>query len=395
MNILQICSKPPFPKKDGYALAINHISNALINKGHSLKVIAISTPKHDSEDVPTKYLSDTNFEHIFIDTSVKILPAFQNLFSKSSYNTNRFYSENLAKRLKQILAENNFDIVLLEGLSVCPYFDVISKNSKAKIVLRAHNVESDIWKGLVEQESNFIKKWYLNFLQKKLCNYEKSMAKKMNSIITISERDKEWFAGQTTNKMTTIPFAITTDNAKELEGKPNTIFHIGSMDWKANQDGVNWFLKKVFPLVNQKKKDVVLHLAGRSMPDYFHNFSNKNIIIDGEIKSAKEFMQTHNLMIAPLLNGSGIRIKILEGMAMGKTIVSTTIGASGIECQHKKNILIADTEKEFSNQIIWCLNNPVESRMIGENAKVNIQENYNTKKISEQLDSFLNQIQKS
>ena len=167
------------------------------------------------------------------------------------------------------------------------------------------------------------------------------------------------------------------------------------MDWKANQDGVNWCLKKVFPLVNQKKKDLVLHLAGRSMPDYFHNFSNKNIIIDGEIKSAKEFMQTHNLMIAPLLNGSGIRIKILEGMAMGKTIVSTTIGASGIECQHKKNILIADTEKEFSNLIIWCLNNPVESRMIGENAKVNIQENYNTKKISEQLDSFLNQIQKS
>ena len=156
MNILQICSKPPFPKKDGYALAVNHISDALINKGHKLKVMAISTPKHDAKDIPSQYLSNTDFEHIFIDTNVKILPAFQNLFSKSSYNTNRFYSNSFAKRLKELIKENSFDIVLLEGLYVCPYFEMISKNSNAKIVLRAHNIESDIWKGLAKQTNNLL-----------------------------------------------------------------------------------------------------------------------------------------------------------------------------------------------------------------------------------------------
>ena len=112
------------------------------------------------------------------------------------------------------------------------------------------------------------------------------------------------------------------------------------MDWKANLDGVKWFLSAVFPLVNQKRKDVMLHLAGRNMPTYFHNLNNENIIIDGEVESAKTFMQKHHIMIVPLLNGSGLRIKILEGMAMGKTIISTTIGASGIHYQDKKNILI-------------------------------------------------------
>ncbi len=395
MNILQICSKPPFPKKDGYALAVNHISDALINKGHKLKVMAISTPKHDAKDIPSQYLSNTDFEHIFIDTNVKILPAFQNLFSKSSYNTNRFYSNSFAKRLKELIKENSFDIVLLEGLYVCPYFEMISKNSNAKIVLRAHNIESDIWKGLAKQTNNLLKKCYLNLLQKKLSNYEKAIALKMDGIICISVLDENWMKKQSAKNISTIPFAIDTKNYEIVSTEKNTIFHIGSMDWRANIDGVNWFLNKVFPLINQQKKEVILHLAGRGMPDYFNDLSGENIMIDGEVENAKAFMKKYNLMIVPLWIGSGIRIKILEAMALGKTIISTTIGASGINYQNKKDILIADTAEQFTNQIFWCFNNPLESKKIGENAKLNIQENYSSETIGLNLSTFLNKIQNS
>ncbi len=393
MNILQICSKPPFPKKDGYALAVNHISDALINKGHKLKVMAISTPKHDAKDIPSQYLSNTDFEHIFIDTNVKILPAFQSLFSKSSYNTNRFYSNSFAKRLKELIKENSFDIVLLEGLYVCPYFEMISKNSNAKIVLRAHNIESDIWKGLAKQTNNFLKKCYLNLLQKKLSNYEKAIVLKMDGIICISEKDANWMKKQSAKDISTIPFAIDAESETNSPAEKNTLFHIGSMDWMSNLNGIKWFLDKVFPLINQQKKEVILHLAGSSMPNYFNNFSNENIVIDGEVENAKSFMKKYNLMIVPLWSGSGIRIKILEAMALGKTIISTSIGASGIHYADNKNILIADTTEEFFNQIIWCFENPVESRKIGVNAKDNILENYNTKKIAENLSFFLNKIQ--
>ena len=118
MRILQICSKPPYPEKDGYALAVNHISKAIISKGHSLKVMAISTPKHHAKDVPQEYLAKTEFEHIFIDTSIRLTPAFLNLFSTTSYNANRFYSNEFAECLKQILDKKNFDIILFEGLFV-------------------------------------------------------------------------------------------------------------------------------------------------------------------------------------------------------------------------------------------------------------------------------------
>ena len=103
MKILQICSKPPYPEKDGYSLAVNHISKALTSKEHSLKVIAISTPKHNVTNTTEEYRRKTKFEHIFIDTSIRLIPAFLNIFSSTSYNTNRFYSDQFANRLKQIL----------------------------------------------------------------------------------------------------------------------------------------------------------------------------------------------------------------------------------------------------------------------------------------------------
>ena len=200
---------------------------------------------------------------------------------------------------------------------------------------------------------------------------------------------------QNAKDISTIPFAIDTKNYEIVSTEKNTIFHIGSMDWRANIDGVNWFLNKVFPLINQQKKEVILHLAGRNMQDYFNDLSGENIMIDGEVENAKAFMKKYNLMIVPLWSGSGIRIKILEAMALGKTIISTTIGASGINYQNKKNILIADTAEQFANQIFWCFNNPLESQKIGENAKLNIQENYSSETIGLNLFAFLNKIQSS
>ncbi len=393
MKILQICSKPPFPKKDGYALAVNHITDTLIQRGNNLKVIAISTPKHAAENIPKQYLKDTNFEYIFIDTSLKILPAFLNLFSTSSYNTNRFYSNNFSNRLKEILHKNSFDIILLEGLFLCPYFDIIKERSDAKILLRAHNIESDIWKGLAKQSANLFKKWYLNILQKKLFNYERKIVKKMDGIICISEKDTNWMKKQNLKEVITIPFGINSENKTISPLKKNTIFHIGSMDWISNQEGIRWFVDKVFPIIKKKKGNAILHLAGRSMPKSFCDIAEKNIVIDSEIENAKDYMKKHNLMIVPIWSGSGIRIKILEAMSLGKTIISTTIGASGIKYINKKDILIADNELDFAKKIIWCFKNPIESEIIGKNAKINIQENYSSLAISDKLDKFLNKIQ--
>src|SRR5580693_8877194 len=118
MKILQVCNKVPFPPKDGGCIAMNNITQGLIEQGHKVKVLAINTEKHftDIETLPNEYRSKTNMEAVFIDTKVKVIPAFLNIFTNESYNISRFYSKEFEEKLINILKNETFDIVQLESL---------------------------------------------------------------------------------------------------------------------------------------------------------------------------------------------------------------------------------------------------------------------------------------
>ena len=109
MKILQICSKPTYPETDGYTLAVNHITKSLLSQNHILKVITISTQKHSVGYMSNKYRKNTDFEHVFIDTTIRIIPAFLNLFSNESYNIIRFIDKRFLDKLFELLKNNEYD----------------------------------------------------------------------------------------------------------------------------------------------------------------------------------------------------------------------------------------------------------------------------------------------
>ena len=146
MKILQLCHKPPFPPVDGGAIAMNNITQGLLALGHQVKVLTVETAKHPIDpNLSSDYKLLTEFDSVFIDTSIKKKDALINLFQDRSYNIQRFVSEELNEKLNNLLEEKSFDLVILEGLFVAPYYKVIRKQHKGKIILRAHNVEFKIW----------------------------------------------------------------------------------------------------------------------------------------------------------------------------------------------------------------------------------------------------------
>lgn len=198
MKILQICSKIPFPPKDGGSIAMNILTHGLINAGNRVHVLAVNTPKHfiKDEDIDADYRNKTNYRSVFINTSVKPIDAILNLFSSQSYNIIRFYSADFEKVLIEQLKKENYDLIHLETLWVAPYVEVIRKHSKAKIVLRSQNVEFMIWERLAEDAGNPLKKMYLRLLAKRLKKYELGILNKYDAIATITELDavvfKKW-----------------------------------------------------------------------------------------------------------------------------------------------------------------------------------------------------------
>lgn len=396
MRILQICNKPPFPAVDGGAIAMNNVTHGLISKGCTVNVLTITTQKHKISTLPKSYIDKTKFQSVFIDTTIKAKDAFFNLFSKKSYNVERFISDDFSKKLAEILKEEDtFDFIIIESLFVTPYIETIKKHTKAKIILRAHNVEHKIWERISANTNNIVKKKYIDLLAKRMKNYEISIFNKLDAICAMTNVDVESFKELGFKKnIASIPTGYILDELKIVKKPVDdfSVFHLASMDWLPNTEGVDWFIKNVWSNVNKTVPKAHLFLAGREMPQSYYELNNKSITTIGPVKSAKEFFLSKHIMVVPILSGSGMRIKIIEGMAIGKVIIATTIGAEGINCTNNKNILIADSPKAFSAAIIKCLNDKSFCEEISKNAKALIIEQYSNESISSKMMEFFKQL---
>ncbi len=397
MKILMLCNKSPYPPKEGGPIAMNTIIEGLINANHQVKVLAINTNKYftNINDIPEEYRKKTNIEAVYIDLSIKPFDAFLNLFTNKSYHVQRFISKNFENKLIEILKNESFDIIQLETLFITPYIETIRKYSEAKIVLRAHNIEHMIWERVASICKNPVKKFYLNHLSRTLKNYEISSLNKYDGIAGITKKDAGYFKNHNL-KIPTIDISFGIDPEKfsgyESDYEFPSLFHIGAMNWIPNEEGIRWFLENAWKKINNHFPDLKFYLAGREMPDWLINCTYPNVVVLGEVDDAKEFITSKAVMIVPLFSGSGIRIKIIEGMALGKTIISTKIGAEGINYENGKNILIANSADEFFEVVKKCAENRDLCDNIGKNAKKLISDQHNNKKIIQRLVKFYEKI---
>ncbi|MDF1672609.1 MAG: glycosyltransferase family 4 protein [Vicingaceae bacterium] len=391
MRVLQICLKPPLPSIDGGCLAINAITQGLINNNVGVKLLTISTAKHPFivEKLPKEYLNKTQIEHVFVDTKVKPIEAFCNLFSKESYNIKRFYNDEFKQLILKTLKNNKYDIVLLESLFVAPYVADIRNYSDAKIIYRAHNIEYEVWERNANQTKG-LKKNYINLLAKRLKAYEVEAINQVDGIVAITEKDKtELINLECKVPIVVTPFGIdSTVYGAEYKTENNTVFHIGSMDWMPNQEGVKWFLSEVWDKVVQKNSNAQFNLAGKKMPSWLQNLQQQNVTVVGRVESAVDFMLANSILVVPLFSGSGMRIKIIEAMALGKLVIATGLALEGISCSHKKEAIIANTSDEFVEAITYYLANVDEQKQIALAGQQLVQSNYDNQVIVNNLVSF-------
>ena len=377
-------------------MAMNSIVKGLINAGHNVKILAVNSEKYHikEEDIPKSYKKETNIELVDVDLRIRPIAAFKNLFTDKSYHVERFISDNFKNKLIEILKNNKYDIVQLEMIYMAPYIETIREHSDATIVLRAHNVEHLIWDRIAKKTKFPPKRWYLNHLVRTLKKYEMDVINKVDGIAAITYRDATFFRGETAVPVIDIPFGVNPDEfnpAYEVKDNP-TLYHIGSMNWMPNEEGIRWFLNNVWDKVAKRNPDLQLNLAGRNMPKWLLRLKKKNVNIVGEVPDAKEFVKNNDIAVVPLLSGSGIRIKIIESMAMGKTVVTTMVGAEGIQYSEYENIIIADSPSKMVEVICKIVKEPKEAQRIGCNARRLVEDIYDNKKIIERLLLFYDEI---
>ena len=374
---------------------MNSITQGLLEAGCEVRVLSLCSDKHPvlESRIPDSYRQATHFEAVHVDLSLHPLDAGVAMLCGESYHVKRFESKAFARRLAEVLEEETFDVVHVESVFLTPYLPVIRAHSQAKVMLRAHNVEHTIWRRVAQGERSPFKRWYLKHLSLTLAAYEREHLNDYDGVVSITENDAEQLRTMGCRRpMVAIPFGITPDGEVSVEEEPNSLFHIGSMDWMPNQEGVRWFLEQVWPKVHERMPQLTLYLAGRKMPEDLMRLDMEGVRVLGEVPDAMYFISSKQINVVPLLSGSGIRVKIIEAMSVGKVVVTTTIGAEGIGCTDGVDVLIADTPEQYEDQLYRCVSDPAFRQEIGSHAARLIAERFGSKQLTGRLLDFYYQI---
>ncbi len=393
MKILQLANKFPYPAKDGGSIATLSMSKTFAALGNETSILAMNTSKHyfPLEDLPQSLSSSIQFQATPVNTSINPVKLTCNFFfSRQPYNASRFVSDAFEDQLRSLLQAQVFDVIQLEGLYLAPYVPVIRANSRAVIAMRAHNVEHEIWQRTAMQCKG-LKKIYLQNLARRIKGMESSYLNAYDVLLPITRRDADIFVDMGCKLPVHVtPTGIGTDtlipDREEIEFP--SIFHIGALDWAPNQEGLFWFLDRIWPQLHKANPETKFYIAGRNAPEKIRKINQANVVFLGEVDDAYQFMNSKAIMVVPLLSGSGMRIKIIEGMALGKTIVSTTLGAEGIRCEHGQNIIIADSPENITEEIQDLLNNFDKFDAIGRQAQQFVRSAYDNTVITSDLLEF-------
>lgn len=393
MNILQLCKKSPYPANDGESIAILQISKGLVDQGHHVYVLAMNTPKHycPAEAYPDDLKSIISFYLVDHDTSIKMYKAFLNLLSLKPYHIVRFDSNKYREKLIEILKEKQFDIIQAEGIHLAIYLQTIRKYSRAKIVLRSHNVEHIIWQRIAVNTQNPLKKIYLKIQTKRLKRFELQAINQFDGIASISPTDSSYFQSNGCSR----PLANILPGLNIKDYPLNIIRQavedcciFGALDWIPNQEGLSWFVHHVWPLLRKQEKQVKLLIAGRNAPEWIKEFNGNGIQFLGEIDQASSFYSDHALFLIPLLSGSGIKIKIIEALAYGKTVIATSLALEGTGLEAGVHVLQADDKQSFADAISICLHQNELRIKLAEAGSKFVRDEYSIQKIMQQLNHF-------
>ena len=356
-RVLFITTQLPFPPKSGGTVkSWNYVQ--FLAKHYSLSVASLL--KDDDEQ------HEAGFQKVvplatYVSEKLSIprtpLTLLKSYFAAPSLNV--FRNASSAFRLKVTSLLNKTDVIVVDHYEM---FQYVPKEFAGKVVMHTHNAEFMLWQRLGELSSNPIKKLVLKYEAKRVKQYEKEVFQQSDLIYsTPSDIELYQSSGFDTSKHQ-VTYHLGNDSLLDLSGltfeqTEKAITFIGTLSWEPNIDGIVWFLHQVWPSIQAKHQDCKVYILGKSPDERILKASKQdpNIVFTGFVSSLEEYLKRTRVYIAPLRFGSGMKVKVLEGLYRGVPTVTTSVGAEGLLIVDGKHAMIADEAKKFTANCLALL----------------------------------------
>ena len=286
--------------------------------------------------------------------------------------------------------------ILSDAMAATPYAIYVKKLEAVKKLVSAHNVEADIWQRYYENETNPPRRWYIREQWRKVERFEREALRWVDGALTVSDLDRNCFFQKHPHlPITVIPNGVDLDYFRPMsqpERRQQVVF-TGSMDWRPNQDAARYFVSEILPLLRRIRPELECTFVGRSPPADIRALAQvPGVHITGTVDDVRPYVERAAVYVVPLRIGGGSRLKILEALAMGRAVVSTTVGAEGLDVVPDRHIVLADEPRAFAESVLRllddakrCLDLAIEGRRL-------VEQHYGWDALANKFGNFIREI---
>ncbi|HEV8309349.1 MAG TPA: glycosyltransferase [Methylomirabilota bacterium] len=393
MDILVLAPYPPYPARFGGATRIFHLIRVLA-RDHRVTLLCFASPDQRAALGPLWELcSGVHTVDYPVAARQKRLYQLRSLAGRA-YSYYAYYSPPMARALHALLARQRFDIVQLEFGDAGGYYEV---PGTVLTVLDEHNVEHRILERTWQQETSPIRRLYNRVEAQKLRRDELAACRRADGILTTSDVDRATLATHVSGiPIRVIPNGVdTTFFVPPPPGTedPKRIVFTGAINYQPNTDGVLHFCEEILPRIHAVAPEVTFAVVGKDPPERVRALAGPRVEVTGTVPDVRPWMCRAGMFVVPLRVGGGTRLKILEAMASGRAVISTSLGCEGLEVTHGDDIMIADTPADFADAVLRCLRDPGLRARLGARGRVLAERRYRWEVIGDELSAFYQDLQ--
>jgi len=367
LNILFLSHRIPYPPNKGDKIrSFNEIK--YLSKNNSIYLGTIYDSIHDLKQIGKLKRYCKEIRPFYLNKYSMLL---KSLFLRKPFSVSYFYNRGLQKYVDSLIAKGRIDVVICYCSSMAEYifqsqFYKKGKLDKINLIIDYVDLDSDKWKQYSKYTKNY-KRVIFNIEHKRLLRYEMKINKAFDHSVFVANREIKAFKSKFphTRNFKIIPNGVDQEYFKNKfhytirlkENKRNTnIVFTGVMNYFANEDGVNWFCKEIFPLVLKERPDSLFYIIGNNPSNFVKRLGReRNTVVTGYVDNILKYYLMADVCVIPLRIARGLQNKVIEAMATGNAVVATSNASNGIICENNKNILIADDKERFAKKVLELL----------------------------------------